>query len=217
MIDLVTYKAQLKACKMTGGIVPHPAFVPLKSPTGFPMTNPMEVCLLGRPAKPAQPPMPIRPPSPSTADFSGDAGSNGLVDSIASTIADFRPFAVSGELCERLVDARRWFRSVTAILVALVFLGGASAWPWMRALVADLPGSYAPWIPAACGAIVGWIVPSLLGWLIILVLRIIVYSIALVCAIVYGIALVVFVVSVTAAILTAVYVGICLLNGHHPF
>jgi hypothetical protein len=48
IFDPVSYKNQLEACRMTRGLVPHPAFQLLKSPTGLPMTTPWTVCAVGR-------------------------------------------------------------------------------------------------------------------------------------------------------------------------
>ncbi len=48
MIDPITYKNQREACRLTWGLVPHPMFNPVKSPSGLPFTSPLQVCLLGR-------------------------------------------------------------------------------------------------------------------------------------------------------------------------
>jgi hypothetical protein len=55
MFDFVSYRNQLKASRMTGGIVPHPAVRLLQSPLGFSMTTPWSVCAVGQPAEPAMP------------------------------------------------------------------------------------------------------------------------------------------------------------------
>ncbi len=66
--DFVSYKNQLEACRMTGGLVPHPAFQLLKSPSGLPMTTPWSVCAVGQPAQPPKPKVdlrfPVAPPTP---------------------------------------------------------------------------------------------------------------------------------------------------------
>ena len=55
MFDFVSYRNQLKASRMGGGIVPHPSVRLLQSPLGFPMTTPWSVCAVGKPAEPAMP------------------------------------------------------------------------------------------------------------------------------------------------------------------
>ena len=47
MQDFTTYENQAKACEMTMGLIPHPMVEPLESPTGMPLTSPMQVALLG--------------------------------------------------------------------------------------------------------------------------------------------------------------------------
>ena len=61
-MDFVTYKNQLEACRRTGGLgVPHPAFQPLKSKTGMPLTSPWQVIALGQRVKTTQPASRPRP------------------------------------------------------------------------------------------------------------------------------------------------------------
>ncbi len=48
---------------MTGGLVPHPAFQLLKSPTGLPMTTPWSVCAVGQPVQPPKPAVEFRLPA----------------------------------------------------------------------------------------------------------------------------------------------------------
>lgn len=47
---------------MTGGLVPHPAFQLLKSPSGLPMTTPWIVCAVGQPVQPPKPAVEFRLP-----------------------------------------------------------------------------------------------------------------------------------------------------------
>jgi hypothetical protein len=63
IFDFVSYKSQLEACRMTGGLVPHPAFHLLKSPSGLPMTTPWSVCAVGEPVQPPKPAVEFRPPA----------------------------------------------------------------------------------------------------------------------------------------------------------
>jgi len=69
--DFVSYKNQLEACRMTGGLVPHPAFQLLQSPSGLPMTTPWSVCAVGQPVQPSKPQLDFRLPSASPAPASG--------------------------------------------------------------------------------------------------------------------------------------------------
>ncbi len=70
IFDFVSYKNQLEACRMTGGLVPHPAFQLLKSPSGLPMTTPWSVCAVGQPVQPSKPQVdfrfPAAPPTPAS-------------------------------------------------------------------------------------------------------------------------------------------------------
>jgi len=56
---------------MTGGLVPHPAFQLLKSPSGLPMTTPWIVCAVGQPVQPPKPAVEFRLPAASTTPVSG--------------------------------------------------------------------------------------------------------------------------------------------------
>lgn len=61
-MDFVTYQNQLEACRLTHGLVPHPAFQPMTSSNGMPLTSPWQVCALGQTAektKPAYRPTPV--------------------------------------------------------------------------------------------------------------------------------------------------------------
>src|SRR5581483_845998 len=60
-MDFVTYENQLKACQLTGGLVPHPAFQPMKSANGMPLTTPWQVCALGQIAEDTKPAYRPRP------------------------------------------------------------------------------------------------------------------------------------------------------------
>jgi hypothetical protein len=71
IFDFVSYRNQLEACRMTGGLVPHPAFQLLKSPSGLPMTTPWSVCAVGQPVQPPKPVFEFRFPAVSPAPASG--------------------------------------------------------------------------------------------------------------------------------------------------
>jgi hypothetical protein len=68
MQDSITRKNQIEACRLTGGLVPHPNFKPLYSWNGLPLGSPFQVALCGRPANsavsaPDQPTSTYVPPS----------------------------------------------------------------------------------------------------------------------------------------------------------
>src|SRR5580698_6233605 len=77
ILDFESYRNQLKACRMTGGFVPHPAFQLLQAPSGLPMTTPWIVCAVGQPVQPSKPALDIRfpddPPAPTLRPFLNDA------------------------------------------------------------------------------------------------------------------------------------------------
>lgn len=56
---------------MTGGLVPHPAFQLLKSPSGLPMTTPWIVCAVGQPVQPPKPAVEFRVPAAAPTLASG--------------------------------------------------------------------------------------------------------------------------------------------------
>lgn len=71
IFDFVSYRNQLEACRMTGGLIPHPAFQLLKSPSGLPMTTPWIVCAVGQPVQPPKPAVEFRIPAASPTPVSG--------------------------------------------------------------------------------------------------------------------------------------------------
>jgi hypothetical protein len=71
IFDFVSYRNQLEACRMTGGLVPHPAFQLLKSPSGLPMITPWIVCAVGQPVQPPKPAVEFRIPAAPPPPVSG--------------------------------------------------------------------------------------------------------------------------------------------------
>jgi hypothetical protein len=62
VLDFESYRNQLEACRITGGLVPHPAFQLMQSPSGLPMTTPWSVCAVGKPVQPSKPALNVRLP-----------------------------------------------------------------------------------------------------------------------------------------------------------
>jgi hypothetical protein len=110
IFDFVSYKNQLEACRMTGGLVPHPAFQLLKSPSGLPMTTPWSVCAVGQPVQPPKPAIEFRLPAVAPILASGPVLSSPpvYVPPVTRSIREARETWSDLQLCPRAAFQNVW-------------------------------------------------------------------------------------------------------------
>lgn len=110
IFDFVSYRNQLEACRMTGGLVPHPAFQLLKSPSGLPMTTPWSVCAVGEPVQPSKPQLDLRLPAASPVPASGPVLScpSAYVPPVTRSLPDESETWSDLQFCQRGAFCQVW-------------------------------------------------------------------------------------------------------------
>lgn len=110
ILDFESYRNQLKACRMTGGFVPHPAFRLLQAPSGLPMTTPWIVCAVGQPVRPSKPMLDIRfpddPPVPAMRPWLNNASFE--IAPVARSIPDASEMWRDLHFCPRAAFRNVW-------------------------------------------------------------------------------------------------------------